>query len=112
MGMTIEQAREIAAQCWCEKTTIHCVVQPEVAEAFAAVLVKRDMGDLDFQSKLEALINECSMENESDTPDFLLALYLRRCLDAFNEAVAAREHWYGRGPKRNGGAGTAPAQEG
>lgn len=47
-----------------------------------------------FVSKLEHLINRYSMENESDTPDFILATYLMNCLDAFNLASNTRSLWY------------------
>lgn len=43
-------------------------------------------------------INCNSAENGSDTPDFILAEYIRGCLAAFNKAVKAREKWYGRQP--------------
>ena len=49
-----------------------------------------------FAQELEQLINRHSKENGSDTPDFLLAEYLRGCLDNFDRIVRAREHWYGR----------------
>lgn len=47
-----------------------------------------------LKQELEQLLNGYCQENESNTPDFLLALYLMRCLDAFNEAVRARDAWY------------------
>ena len=49
-----------------------------------------------FHSDLESLINRYSMENGSDTPDFILAGYMAGCLDAFDTAMKAREKWYGR----------------
>ena len=49
-----------------------------------------------FQKDLAALINEYSKENDSDTPDFILARYLNAVLDNFNAAVMDREQWYGR----------------
>lgn len=49
-----------------------------------------------FQKDLTALINEYSKENDSDTPDFILARYLNAVLDNFNAAVLDREQWYGR----------------
>lgn len=49
-----------------------------------------------FVVELEALISRYSAENESNTPDFVLAVFLGRCLDAFDEAVKARAVWYGR----------------
>jgi hypothetical protein len=36
-----------------------------------------------------------SMENGSNTPDFILANYLVDCLRAFERASNQREHWYG-----------------
>lgn len=51
---------------------------------------------MDFRGELQSLINKCSQENGSDTPDFILAAYLDDCLKAFNSAVQNRESWYGR----------------
>ena len=50
----------------------------------------------EFRGELERLINKCSKENGSDTPDFILALFLNNCLKAFDSAVRQREKWYGR----------------
>jgi hypothetical protein len=49
-----------------------------------------------FRKELERLINGNSMENTSNTPDFILAEYLSACLSAFDTAVQQRETWYGR----------------
>ena len=49
-----------------------------------------------FRKDLEALINRNSMENASNTPDFILAEYLSACLLAFDSAIQQRETWYGR----------------
>jgi hypothetical protein len=49
-----------------------------------------------FEKELEILINRYSKENDSDTPDFILAKYLNECLDNFSAAVKQREEWYGR----------------
>ena len=49
-----------------------------------------------FEEELRSLINRYSLENGSDTPDYLLAEYLRRCLENYNETVSFREHWHGR----------------
>ncbi len=48
----------------------------------------------EFEKRLEKLINEYSLENESDTPDFILARYLIACLSTFNYATQARTRWY------------------
>ena len=47
-----------------------------------------------FQEKLRSLINEYSMEEHSNTPDFILAEYLNICLQAFGLAMAKRDRWY------------------
>lgn len=49
-----------------------------------------------FENELQHLINRYSKENGSDTPDFILAEYMNNCLLAFNQAIEAREKWYGR----------------
>lgn len=46
--------------------------------------------------ELSAVLNRHSVENGSNTPDFILAQYLLGCLAAFETAVNAREKWYGR----------------
>jgi len=50
----------------------------------------------EFQRELSALINKHNIESISNTPDYILAMYLRNCLDAWNVAVQQRETWYGR----------------
>jgi len=50
-----------------------------------------------FKKELEHLINRHSVENESDTPDFILAEYIRRCLDAWNFCIVQRDTWWGTG---------------
>ena len=52
----------------------------------------------EFRRELESLINRHSQENNSNTPDFILAQYLESCLAAFDYAVSERERWYGRVP--------------
>ena len=52
----------------------------------------------DLIKELEALINKNSIENESDTPDFLLASYLSECLKTWAKIVKARDDWYGFKP--------------
>lgn len=49
----------------------------------------------EFEEKLRGLINSQSMENGSNTPDFILAKYLRGCLQNFELAVVQRDSWYG-----------------
>ena len=47
-----------------------------------------------FFEELTALVNKHSLENASNTPDFILALYLNGCLEAFNTATKRRTLWY------------------
>lgn len=61
----------------------------------------------EFAKELEALINKHCQENESDTPDFILAGFLRDCLSAWNRATKERERWYSR-PCGNGSAIARP----
>ena len=49
-----------------------------------------------FQKELQELINKHCLENESDSPDFILAEYMLGTLNAYNDAVKKRENWYGR----------------
>lgn len=48
-----------------------------------------------FQEELRELINRNSMENGSDTPDFILSEFLNGCLKCFNDSVTKRSKWYG-----------------
>jgi hypothetical protein len=52
-----------------------------------------------FRKDIARVINRLSLENESNTPDFILAEYLTSCLRAFDNATNRREEWYGREPK-------------
>lgn len=47
-----------------------------------------------FEKELKNLINSHCRENESNTPDFLLAEYLYSCLDAYEKVTKARDKWY------------------
>lgn len=49
-----------------------------------------------FQEALRELINRHSMENGSDTPDYMLAEYLCDCLATYETIIVKRERWYGR----------------
>jgi hypothetical protein len=57
------------------------------------------MPDLErFKEELTALINSCSLESISHTPDFVLANYLVECLHNYQASVARRDQWYGYAP--------------
>lgn len=46
--------------------------------------------------ELASVINRRSLENGSNTPDFILADFLSRCLVLFDETTNARATWYGQ----------------
>ena len=59
--------------------------------------------DLSFENKktkvireFAEVINRNSLENNSDTPDFILAEYLWDCLETFAETSNRRQEWYGK----------------
>lgn len=57
------------------------------------------MKKFEFEKELDHLLNCHNMELASNTPDFILAQYLKGCLDVFNTAIQQREGWYGRDPR-------------
>ena len=67
-----------------------------------------EMRQKTFRTQLERLINSCSMENGSNTPDFVLATFMAECLAAFDKATNRREEWCGRHPNL---IGDVPAPE-
>ena len=50
----------------------------------------------DLQKEISDALNRSSAENDSNTPDFILANYLMGCLEVFNKTLQARNKWYGR----------------
>lgn len=52
----------------------------------------------ELEREIESVLNRHSAENESDTPDFILAEFLRNSLAAFNSAVRSRDKWYDFNP--------------
>ena len=47
-----------------------------------------------FHAELTTLLNKHNMENNSNTPDFLLASYLCSCLAIWDEHTVRRLKWY------------------
>lgn len=60
-----------------------------------------DEKDTNFMKELAALINKYSMENTSNTPDFILAEALLGFLTVFDNTSIKREEWYGKKLKVN-----------
>ncbi len=48
----------------------------------------------ELKKEIECLLNKCCAENESNTPDFLLAEYLIECLKNFDNIIKKRDKWY------------------
>jgi len=46
---------------------------------------------MSFQSELEELIRQHSIDGKLNTPDFILASFLNNCLIAFSDAVKDRD---------------------
>lgn len=71
--------------------------------------------DMALSEALSDLLNRHSAENESDTPDFILAHYLMKCLAAWEQSVKARDFLYGKEAGRDAtsesGRGEATAHE-
>ena len=65
-----------------------------IQEAAPSTLASAELRTL--EAELAALLNCHSQENESNTPDFILAQYLLGCLAVFTTAVQQRETWWGR----------------
>jgi hypothetical protein len=51
-----------------------------------------------LDKKLERAINSVSAENQSNTPDFILANFLMNALAAVDMAIQQRDKWYGIRP--------------
>lgn len=47
-----------------------------------------------FGKELAGVINKFSMENGSDTPDFILADFLITVIHAWDDATKRRDKWY------------------
>lgn len=48
---------------------------------------------MSFEQDLRDLINKRSMEQGSNTPDFILVKYLVGCLKIFDESINARDNY-------------------
>ena len=53
------------------------------------------MKKADLEKKLADIINIACRENDSNTPDFLLAEFMMNCLGAFELTSNKREVWFG-----------------
>jgi len=51
-----------------------------------------------LEIELRKLLNCYSRENESNTPDYILAKFMMDCLDAYEMATNRRDKWFGIKP--------------
>lgn len=79
-----------------------------VSEHSADAESARVLRNVSFEAELTSLINRFSKENESNTPDFILAQFLEQCFSVFTTSVQQRETWYGRDARPTS---AAPEQE-
>jgi len=80
---------------WDFDPTFHYFATKEQAHAFAAENFepkqsKKDLKTDIFTRRLSTLVNELSLEDGSDTPDFVLAEYMKDCMVAFEKAIVWR----------------------
>lgn len=64
-----------------------------------------------LQDRIARQLNALSLENGSNTPDFILAAYLQDCLAVFDKTINVRELWYGRNPAAPAAPPAAPPEE-
>jgi hypothetical protein len=70
-------------------------LQHEAAQNAGMTKPRTDDVEPTFEQALESLLNYHSMENDSGTPDFILASFLSSMLEAFNATIRSRAHWRG-----------------
>lgn len=77
-----------------ERSTINIVGIREIDKQIIAKIINEGMKKT-FKQELVELINRHSVENDSDTPDFVLAEYVAHCLDAFSLVTRQRDKFHG-----------------
>lgn len=64
-----------------------------------------------LEQEIREAINKHTRENVSNTPDFILAEFMMRCLEAFESTTREREKWYGAELKPFGSVVTKVEEE-
>ena len=77
----------------CQKRKVE---ERNITSKLGTLHISGELNIKDFQRDLEKIINCHSKENTSNTPDWIIASYLVRCLDVFDDCVNLRERYYGR----------------
>lgn len=70
------------------------LIEADVAPIKEAAGIKPFNDNVNFKIELTKLINKYSLENPSNTPDFILAQHLCDCLAIFNATAFQRSTWY------------------
>jgi hypothetical protein len=78
-----------------EQSLSNSISSDAIEPATGATMPGEYREEMGFKKELEHLINKYSQENGSNTPDFILAVYLNECLNLFNETIRTRNKWYG-----------------
>ena len=65
----------------------------KMAEELEKKMADTNINQAMFEEAIRASINKHAMESGSNTPDFILARYLKGCLDNFDQTVRERENW-------------------
>ena len=75
-------------------------IDPETFNHIYDVRMETDLRENSktFKQELIESINRYSVENDSDTPDFVLAEYIQSCLDAYTKTVGKRDNFFGFNP--------------
>jgi hypothetical protein len=82
--------RNADAKANAENSPTHYQIKDGQMIAQREPIVTREASGQDFKTDLQALINKHSLENGSDTPDYILASFLVNVLTDWNHAVRAR----------------------
>jgi len=92
--------RQAVARGYGHPKNTHKVLDPDLLEAITEEIKKEffedDIKEKKIKKEIESIININSLENGSDTPDFILAELVVDCISVFEKAINRREEWYGR----------------
>lgn len=89
------QGDEFASRRWPESGKANR--EESTGDPLAAMDQKNDVYEKPpFIKALAGVMNSYSRENRSNTPDFILANFVDKCLFAFEDANNRRERWYGK----------------
>jgi len=90
----------LASNCWCLKsesnTCPFCKPLESNTESKGKTSPTKDDVSFTLNEELRQLLNRKCRENNSDTPDHILADFMLDCLIAGEAMIAKREIWYGR----------------